>query len=75
MGAAAFDPLVVGDSSDARCTKPSRNAYSESRNAFVIFVTNSVAIGFCVFAREEDEDEDERSTPPAILNADVVICF
>ena len=66
--------LVDGDSSDARCTKPSKKAYSESRNALVIFCTNSFAIGFCVFDRDE-EDDDERSTPPAILKAEVVICF
>ena len=67
--------LVDGDSSDAKCTSPSKNAYNESRKAFVIFCTNSFAIGFCVFDRDEEEDDDERSIPPAILKADVVICF
>ena len=74
-GAETLFPSPDGNSSEARWTKPSRKAYSESRNAFVILVTNSEAIGFCCFAREDDDADDERSTPPAILNAAVVICL
>ena len=65
--------VCVGLSSEARFTSPSRNAYNASRNAFVIFVTNSGAMGFCFVDR--DEPEEERSTPPATLKAAVVICF
>lgn len=70
-----FSSAAVGDSSDARCTSPSKNAYSESRNAFAIFDTNSLAIGICFVGRDDDDADEDRSTPPAILNALVVTCF
>ena len=73
-GIGALGAADVGDSSDARCTSPSKNAYNESRKAFVIFITNSGAIGFCFVCREDDPEAD-KSTPPAILNELVVMCF
>lgn len=66
---------VSGDSSEARWTKPSRNAYRVSKKAFVIFETNIEEIEFCFASREVGAEDPERSTPPAILKAPVVICL
>lgn len=67
-------PVTTGDSPEAKCTSPSRNAYSASKNAFVILDTKTGAIEFC-FVTLGATVLDERSTPPAILNADVVRCL
>lgn len=64
------------DSSDARCTRPSSTANNESRNAFVILEVNSGATVFRLTKRDEEvAAEDDRSTPPAILNAHVDSSF
>ena len=57
--------LTAGLSSDAKCTSPSRNAYSASKNAFVIFAMNACGIA-CYFTGFEIEVAT-RSTPPASL--------
>ncbi len=71
---ATFLALTAGvESSEPRCTSPSRKAYSESRKALVTLVTNSGGTTLC-FKTLDDGFDEERSTPPAILNAAVVSC-
>ena len=65
-------PWMMGDSSDARSTSPSRMAYKASKNALVILVTKPEGIGCCFRGRVAEEEDT--STPPAILKAAVVIC-
>ena len=64
-------PVEMGDSSDASRTKPSRNAYSASKNALAILC---ISIGFMAFCLLDFEDPEGRSAPTAILNAAVVTC-
>lgn len=71
---AAFLALTAGvESSEPRCTSPSKKAYSESRKAPVTLVTNSGGTALC-FKTLDDGFDEVRSTPPAILNAAVVSC-
>ena len=65
-------PWTMGDSLEARSTSPSRIAYKASKNAFVILVTKAEGIGCCFRGRAAEEED--ASTPPAILKAAVVMC-
>jgi hypothetical protein len=58
----------------ARRTRPSRKVYKASKNALVILEMNAGAIAFCFVGFEVEVLEDDRSTPPAILKAAVVMC-
>ena len=44
-------------SSDARWTRPSRNAYSASKNDFVIFETKPAVMRFCLTGFDDDAEE------------------
>jgi hypothetical protein len=65
-----FSESVIGEPCSAKKTCPSRNAYVESTNAFVILITNSLGIG----RRPSREEDDEASAPLANLKAHVVTC-
>jgi hypothetical protein len=65
-----FSESVIGEPCSAKRICPSRNAYVESTNAFVILITNSLGIG----RRPSREEDDEVSAPLANLRAHVVTC-
>ena len=69
--AAGFVAGTASDSSEVRCTMPSRNAYNESKNAFVIFEMK--ICGTLLLTNLDEPDAiDGSSVPPTSLNAPVV---
>jgi hypothetical protein len=72
--AVLFEECTAGVPSSARRTRPSRNVYKASTNALVILEMNAGAMAFCLVGFEVEVFEDDKSTPPAILKAAVVMC-
>lgn len=63
----------ICQSSDARWTRPSRKAYSASRNALDIFDANSGPIAFGLVGLVELDAAE--SAPPATLYAAAELCL